>query len=689
MGVMTKMREKTGAVIGVLVFAFGGLWVLQDSGAFDAIGQGQSRTVARVNGDTVDYELYQQAVEQRVQLYQQQGIEITPAVQAQIENEVFDALVDNALREREMERLGVQVSDAEVVELITGENPHPFIRQIFADGRGGVDRTALNEAINNRELAPQLRALEEQIRQSRRQEKLDALIQATARVSELEVREEFARRNRRAGAQVVALRYADVPDADVQVSDAELQRFYRDNRSRFERPRTYVAEFVSFPKIPSARDSALARDELTRLRAGFAAAEDPGRFASDNSFGETITPAFTPAAELPPALATAVYADPTPGRVVGPLAAGDRVFLTRITGVRTTESPVANARHILFPTDQRAAAEQTLARLRAGELDFATAARGLSQDPGSAQRGGDLGWFGRGQMVAPFEAAVFGAAPGQLVGPVETQFGWHVIQVVARTNQEAELVSISRPLAGSFAEVRERADEFQFFTTEEGRSFREAAQAQNLEVTQIQVQADQNFIPGLQVGREVFRFFERSRRGAISEPFDAGDRFVVMHLIETQPAGVRPFEDVRGEVEAEVLTQKKRERQAQRLREALSQAGGNLEALARAVGTTVQTVDNLTLASPMTTGFGREPRLVGTAFGLPQGRTSGVVEGENAAFVVRTTLLEGATAEQMTAEQRESIRSQLLQRKRQQVLQQWQRALRENAEVEDFRTRFL
>ncbi|MBW3660955.1 MAG: peptidylprolyl isomerase [Gemmatimonadetes bacterium] len=85
--------------------------------------------------------------------------------------------------------------------------------------------------------------------------------------------------------------------------------------------------------------------------------------------------------------------------------------------------------------EARAEAERVLVELRSGK-DFAAAARQYSDDD-TADRGGDLGWFGRGRMVEPFEEAAFSAQVGELVGPVETPFGYHVLQVVDRRAEEA------------------------------------------------------------------------------------------------------------------------------------------------------------------------------------------------------------------------------------------------------------
>lgn len=82
-----------------------------------------------------------------------------------------------------------------------------------------------------------------------------------------------------------------------------------------------------------------------------------------------------------------------------------------------------NASHILVETEE--AAREAIAELESGK-DFADVARERSTGP-SAPNGGNLGWFEKGQMVAPFEAAVLAMSPGDVSAPVETQFGWHVI----------------------------------------------------------------------------------------------------------------------------------------------------------------------------------------------------------------------------------------------------------------------
>jgi peptidyl-prolyl cis-trans isomerase C len=107
------------------------------------------------------------------------------------------------------------------------------------------------------------------------------------------------------------------------------------------------------------------------------------------------------------------------------------------------------ARHILFNKDQRTKAEEVKGQLQNG-ADFAELAREYSQDPGSAENGGDLGCLGQGETVPNFEEALFNAEEGEIVGPVETEFGYHVIEVTDIRQQSTQ------PLSEVEGQIREQ-----------------------------------------------------------------------------------------------------------------------------------------------------------------------------------------------------------------------------------------
>jgi peptidyl-prolyl cis-trans isomerase D len=704
MGVMTKMRESTAVVLWVVVFAFGGLWVLQDSGAFDNIGMGQRQHIAVVNGVPISYQDYNEAFEQRLRAYQQQtGQPASQAVRDQLAEQVYQELVDDVLREREMDRLGVAVSDTEVRQMVLGPRPDPLIQQLFPDGEGGVDRARVVSLFNDPETFQQIYGvdpivLENYLRAKRRVEKLNILLSSAIRVTDAEIRAEYDRRNRRATADYVALRYADVPDAEVEVTDRDLRRFYDANREEFRRERTVTLEYVAVSQAPSAADTAAVRNQLADLRADFAAAENDSIFVAQRFSNVPYTGEYVTAGDLDPELATAVFSDLRVGRVTEPVISGGQAVVAKILSVQPAATPSVRARHILVGQrgdaedardGQRQLAESLRQQIQAGTLSFEEAARTHSQDPGSAVRGGDLGYFVRGQMVAPFDEAAFGAQTGQLVGPVETQFGFHLIEVTDRADQAARLAMVAQEVSltsGTVRQLRDRLEDVKYYSEDTGDLRAEAAR-QGLQVQTVTVESGQTAIPGIGTNRAVRQFVDRARRGRTSDVIDTGDQFVYLRATDVRPEGFRPFDEVRAEIEPRVRLEKKRDVQVARLREALAQHGFN--GLPGALNTTLRTATDVQFNNTLIPTLGREPAFVGTALGLRQGQTSGVVAGENAAFVLVVREATQVDPAQMSQSERESIRSVLLNRKRNQVLNEWMGDLRDQAEIEDHRALFL
>ncbi|WP_245772040.1 peptidyl-prolyl cis-trans isomerase [Rhodothermus profundi] len=691
---MNKLRENTGVILWILVISFGIIWVLQDSGAFDVVGR-TGDTIAEVNGDPISYQEYVRAIEAQMQAYQQQtGESPTPQMSDLIREQVFNALVEDRLRQQAMERLGITVTDDEVVQMVLGDNPHPIIKAYFGDENGNVNRALLQNFIDNPAAREDWIRLEEFLRAERARQKLEQLLLATVRVSDQEVEETYRRRTLRADARYVALRYAEVPDDSVSVTESDLRRYYNQHREDFKRNRTYRVAYVTLPKNPTAEDTLQVLEELTHLKERFAQAENDSLFLARYASERPFTDAFFRRDELDPALGDVIFDDPQPGKVVGPVIAGGLAHLIKIRAVRPASETVIRARHILIrapeddPEARRQARQEALALKRQLEqgADFATLAREHSDDPGSARRGGDLGWFGRGRMVEPFEKAAFSAPIGRVVGPVATRFGYHLIEVTGRSNLEVQIADLAMRLTPSLAtlnRIQERMEDLAYFAEDSG-DFEGEAQRMGLQVQEMRIEEGQQFLPGIGQSRAILNFLADADEGDISQVIELDDRFIVLQLVEVTPEGYRSFEEVRNEIRPRVLLEKKKEVQVARLRQALQQHG--FEGLAEALGTTVQTVTQLSYNQTLIPGLGREPRFIGTVFGLQEGETSDVVAGENAAFVVQLTRLYEPPP--LSAQMREQIRQQLLSQRRQQVLAQWLAALREQADIKDYRRRF-
>ncbi|MCX7893320.1 MAG: SurA N-terminal domain-containing protein [Burkholderiales bacterium] len=232
------------------------------------------------------------------------------------------------------------------------------------------------------------------------------------------------------------------------------------------------------------------------------------------------------------------------------------------------------ASHILIaagadPKERAAArqkAEEVVRELRANPAKFAELAKKLSQDPGSAAQGGDLGAFGRGAMVKPFEDAVFSLKPNQVSDPVETEFGFHVIKVTAVRPErtvpfEDVRPEIERELAKQRAgrQFAEAAEAFTNLAYEQPDSLKPLVDKFKLRAqTSGWIARDSETTGPLanpKLRAAVFAADAIKERRNTDAVEIGPSTLAVARVVEHRPATVRPLEDVRTEVEARLRQQ--------------------------------------------------------------------------------------------------------------------------------------
>lgn len=688
MGAMNKLRQNTGVILWILVLSFGIIWTLQDSDVFSAMNQ-PNRSVATVNGSAIQYEQYQRILEQQRNRFQQQlGRDMTPQMEEQMREQAYTQAVNQELLRQEMDRLGVSVTNSEIEEMVFGQNPHPIIRQQFSDSTGQINYQLLQNMAQNPQTKSQWLQLEQFLRRQRRQQKVSSLIQATVQVSEQDVENYYRRQNSSASVRYVALRYAQVPDDSISVTESDLRDYYQDSREDFKREKTYTIQYATKSKQATSEDSTAIAGELENLRTEFEGAQNDSLFLADNASQQEFSSDYRTPDQMNSAVADAIYSSPEPGRIVGPVFGGGLAHLIKIRDTQPAESEYVHASHILLETSQ--ADPGLLGELQAirdtiqsGEATFEAMARRHSDDA-SASDAGDLGWFTRGQMADTFEEAAFGAEPGELVGPIRSEFGYHLIRVQARASQAVQFADLAynlNPSQATLADQENLLGDLAYFAEESG-DFEGEADRLGLNLQELQVEAEQTSFPGIGQSVALSRFLENASTGAISDVIELDDRFVVAQVTDTTPEGYRSFEDVKSQIRPQVELQQKRAVLLARMRRALSE--NDFESLPDVLGTRMRTQSDVTYSTQSVPGVGRDPSFVGTVFGLDEGATSSVVEGENAAFVVQVT---GKTEPaELTVEKREEIRKQLLQQRRQQVSSQWIAALKEDATIRDNRS---
>ena len=324
--------------------------------------------------------------------------------------------------------------------------------------------------------------------------------------------------------------------------------------------------------------------------------------------------------------------------------------------------------------------------------DFAILALMNSEDQGSAQLGGDLGWFNEGSMVQPFNDACFQGNKGEIL-ITESQFGWHIIEILEQGPKvkKVQVGIITRAIQAStatyelvyseasrFAGMNDTYEKFITSIEEEGLNKRIAND----------IKEDDRQIPGLESPRELIRSMYQAELNNIildfnkQAVFELENIFVVAYLTDVKEEGVAPLDQVKTDVEFNVRNEKKAVELIQSMEN--SMAGiSNIEDLAEILNTRIEDVSGINFNSFSIPGAGIEPALIGTVVSLSENTISKPIEGLNGVYVVVVTSITENTDLNETF-QKNSLISNFKNRVNFEVYN----ALLENANVVDKRSKF-
>ena len=323
--------------------------------------------------------------------------------------------------------------------------------------------------------------------------------------------------------------------------------------------------------------------------------------------------------------------------------------------------------------------------------DFAAVAARESADSVSRVGGGDLGMQAFGTFVAAFEEAALALRPGELSGPIQTQFGYHLIQLESKTADSLHARHILLPieLAGDHLdEVDARADSLDLLAAESDDPWAldSAAAALGTPVMQASpvFEGDRAMTLGVAVPDAGIWAFE-AIEGQTSPVIEATWAFMVFRLDSLEEGGVAPLEEIRFQVAAAVRRQKKEER-IRSMADAFAAdlaSGMTLEEVARKHSLTMQSVGPFTRLNPSPALQGAATT-VGAAFGLPLNSAGGPFEDEFGTFFLEPTLRTVADTTGF-GEQLDQLRLEIAQAIQQARIQFIVAALREDADVVDRR----
>jgi peptidyl-prolyl cis-trans isomerase D len=581
--------------------------------------------LATVGGDSVSLREFQITYNNVVDSYRriyQDRFTEDVARTLNLKQQALDSLVQRKLLLHEAKRQGVMVTDAELIERVQS---YPVFQV-----NGGFDHTRYLQVLRLSRLTPG------DFEQNQREElllaKLENLIKDGVQVTEIEVKEAFIYDKEQLNVEYLRVDPAQFVE-QVEVSDADLTTYYQEHLERFRTPEQARLAYVIV---------------------------DPE--------------AFTAQVEI------------TDDRLV-------QYYEEHKEEFRQEEQ--VRARHILFKLAQQAGAEEEARvraeaeaarqRIQAGE-DFAAVASQISQDPASAQQGGDLGFFKRGEMVKAFEDMAFGLTPGTVSEPIRTDFGYHLIKV--EEVQEAGY----RPLEVVRAELRERLTREETRRLAEARAqavydamvagggdWQTAVRALDLVPRETPFIAHGQAVEGIDNAGTFTQTAFALQDGEVSRPTLIGNRHVIMKLLERKASSVPPFEEVKDTVREVWVRERSRALAEQKAGELLAEvkAGKSLAELAQALNTEAEQTGLFSRNSTIPK-VGRPQGFLKEVFRMSVGEARVVDLMEQPAVVVLKERKEfDAEAYERDKAQ---LRQQVLRQKRDQTFAQWSQDIRRQAE---------
>ena len=631
MATLQSIRNRAGIAIAIFIGLALAAFILGDLfKSSSSITRGKQMELAEIDGKTLTYPEFQAKVSELEEIYKMNSgkSSIDAQTSEQIREQSWQNVVRNLTMKDIYEELGISVCSAELFDMVQGKNPHAIIQSIFRDpNTGTLNRGALIQFLKFQQSNTTGKErnywlfIENQIVEERSFTKYNSLLAKGIYVTTDEAKSDIKGRNHQANIQFVGKSYASIPDSEVKVTDDELNAYYSKNKEKYKQENNRSIEYVSFPVVASKTDEDKLIKWSNDIKTEFATVEDPAAFVNINS-DVPFDPTFFKKDDLSPELSAFAFAGKV-GDIYGPYKENKSWKLAKIQKFEELPDSV-EARHILIRVNTQADLAKATATIDSIKnlilvkgQKFEDVARAKSEDTGSANNGGSLGWMRRGMMVKPFEdAAFFGKVNDLQV--VKTQYGIHLLQVINRskTSPNVQLAVINRVIEPSSQTYQATYSAASKFASENQdlKKFNAAVVAQGLNKRMATVLENDKEVTGLDNSRLLIRAAYKAKVGSLilsnegTPIFELGDQFIIATLTGEQEKGIASFIVAKPRVELEV----KKEKKAQQLIEKMS-GKTDLNQLASDLKVTVGEAQNISSESYSIPGVGFEPAIAGAS----------------------------------------------------------------------------
>ena len=691
MAVLNKIRQRSVfliAIIALALFSF----VLADlfkGGRFNS--QKSQRTLATVNGEDIDQQDFARKVELQTSRY---GAQMTPT---RAQNMVWDQELRRVLLGEQLQELGITV-EQDRLNGVLGDALQD--QPQFQDANGVYSAAKMREYVatlkaTNQNAYNQWVDYENQLAKNEEELIYFNLVKAGLGATLSEGKMAYQMENNKRDIQFVQIPYTSIPDNEVEVSKSEIEQYVNDHKNQFEADASRSIRFVKFAEEPTLTDEGDVKKEVTSYlddKAGYNSStktndtitglkktENAAAFV--NEFSDLpYTDRYYSKSELPKEFQDDLFSL-NEGEIYGPYKDNGFYKVSKAISVKQLPDSVQSS-HILLPyaglqnaggITRTKAQTKTLADslekiIKAQPSKMDTLAKQFSADPGSAAKGGDLGYSVKNRFVQPFNDYVFENKTGD-VGIVETQFGYHIIKIDDQKNfnKAIKFGTVAKeiiPSQKTINDVFNKTTKFEMAVSGDKKNFADIATKENYTVRPVNniKPLDEN-IPGEGSQREIVRwaFNDDTETGDIKR-FTTEGGYLVAQLTKKTKKGLMPVE----EASAKVTPILRNEKKAEIIKNKIS--GNDLNAIASANNVSVQNASAINLKNPTIAGMGREPKVVGAIFGLKENTVSQPIAGANGVYLVKVTAINDAKpldnyaslAIQRTAANRTSVNTEVV-----------------------------
>ena len=482
-----------------------------------------------------------------------------------------------------------------------------------------------------------------------------------------------------------------MPDNKITLTDDDYKSYYDEHKGEFKNAQeTRTFDYVSLSGAPSKDDTAAVMKQAETLRDSLKTTKNDSLFVQINS--ETKTPiAYLHKGMMEPKVDSVMFSASN-GFVYGPYLSNGSYKITKLIDARVGPDSV-KARHILIDDktighDKALARADSIKKLIEGGQKFEALANMFSVDKGSAVKGGELGTFGRGTMVAPFDDAVFNGKKGDLK-IVTTSFGVHLIQIEDQkgSSKVVKVAMVDVPLKASQATqtaIYTKAQQFLASLTKDNFD-QEAKKAGLKQKTATDVTGIAASIQGVESARDIVRWAFNAEKGDFSDKvYISGDQYIIAHLVQINPKGTLSLDAVKKQIEPMVRVAAKGKLLSDKLQSALN-GSSTIDQVAQKSGGKVVPVQNIVFANQVIPGSSAEYKLIGTIFGSQPNKLSKPVEGQQGVYVFTLDNFINPAPLTNAVREKQQMGQALLQRSEPQIFD----ALKDKANVKDYRAKFL